>query len=74
MATPTTPSSHGGHGEHYGWRVRGGGLQPLAGVLQQYQALYPGAMVATGNTTGSLDPAEGSCYHRNRPPFSRGIP
>ena len=67
--TTTTSSSHGGHGERYGqgredipsedhpgamatymWRVRGGGLQPMGGILE-----------AMG-------------YHRNRPPFSRGIP
>lgn len=49
----TTPSSHGGHDGRYGWRVRGGGLQTLAAVLQ--------AAVATAVTMEVfLLPHEGS--------------
>jgi len=64
-ATTATPSSHGGHGERYMWRVRGGGLQPLAGILD---GLYPGAIANTEEHPGAMG------YHRDRPPFSRGIP
>jgi len=63
-----TSRGYGGHGERYGWRVRGGGLQPLAGVLQQ---------MAYGQNSGEQVagvPIPGGCYHRNKPPFSRGIP
>jgi hypothetical protein len=42
-ATTTTPSSHGGHGERYRWRVRGGGLQPLAGVLLSMSCGHKGS-------------------------------
>jgi len=38
---PSNSRGYGGHEEHYRWRVRGGGLQPLAGVLQQMANTLP---------------------------------